>query len=67
MKLKYVLRYMVVHAVAVSMAFANGMLCYKSKVYHSGFCLLILAAALWNGSTKYYKIMYVRAYARACV
>mmetsp|Transcript_95935 Transcript_95935/g.273541 ORF Transcript_95935/g.273541 Transcript_95935/m.273541 type:complete len:324 (+) Transcript_95935:182-1153(+) len=56
-KAKFVLRYMFAHAVAVNLSFANALGCYFSKVYHSFFCILILAVALWFGSVKYNKIM----------
>ena len=51
-KIKYVVRYMFAHMVAVSLSFVNAILCYRSKAYHGVFNGVLVAASLWFGSVK---------------
>lgn len=52
-----VIKYMLLHAVMVLLAFANGVVCIKSQTYHLLFCLAIFGSAMYQGSNRYYKIM----------
>jgi hypothetical protein len=58
------MKYMIIHAGLCILAFLWSYLCYTFYWVHSGFCVVLLASAVFQGGAKYYK-MTTKWYLRA--